>query len=94
MAALDAMAGEHRDRLRATALMHQVTESVQRSVAESVQRETDRVLEALAQDVRTDREVATAIRELVQTLRAPVQRTCTLHLSTGPVTVTVHEQRT
>lgn len=93
MDSMDALPGEHRDRIRAAAALHQVTESIHESVSKFVQREVDRVIEALAQDVRTDREVAGAIRQLVEMLSKPVHRTCTLQLSTGPVTLTVLEQR-
>jgi hypothetical protein len=94
MAAIDAMHPEHRERLRTAAVVHEtVKHQVHESISTSLQKETERLLVAMQEDVQTDREIVVAIRELVQALRAPIQRTCTLHLSTGPVAITVHEQR-
>jgi|SRR5271170_1314640 len=44
-------------------------------------------------DVESDHAVVAKLDELIATLNKPVTRTCTINLPSGPVTMTVREER-
>jgi hypothetical protein len=58
-----------------------------------MQGETERLLKAVREDVTTDQEIIKELRELVAVLKAPITRTSTIELPTGPVSMTVTEHR-
>jgi len=43
--------------------------------------------------VQSANELTLALKELVETLKTPVERTSTVHLPSGPVSLTTHEHR-
>lgn len=58
-----------------------------------MQTETQALLKAVTQDRAGDGELIAAVKELVQTLRAPITRVSTINLPSGPVSMTVNESR-
>ena len=70
MNALEAMPGEHRERLRTAGAVHESIKSqVHASISESLQEQTAKLLAAIQEDVESDKEIVVEIRDLTRAIR-------------------------